>query len=186
MNPAAHRVIAPRQVPGVVSVQALDTPSGAAHTTGRSMSDMVGGNRRIPFIGVPLVSLDQLDRVAGRLGISDPSDRFEGANAGPENALHQPEAGGHGATVVKQRMVADDHRITAVVADHDLEGALRTATQQRLDDSALGRPVIVQVHRRRSSIVSTSAGSPGQGTSTTRSGRSPNRPRAPWSPTSGS
>ena len=143
------------------------------------MPDMVGGNRCISFLGVPIMGLGQLDRVAGRLGISDPTDRFESADAGPERVPHQPEAGGHGATVVKQRVVADDHRTTTLVADHDLEGPLRTATQQRLYDRPLGRSVIIQVHRHRSSMVSTSAGSPGQGTSTTRSGRSANRSRAP-------
>ena len=81
VNPTAYRIIAPRQVPGVVGVQAFDALSGAAHATGRSMPDMVGGNRCIPFLGVPLMGLGQLDRVAGGLGISNPTDRFESTDA---------------------------------------------------------------------------------------------------------
>jgi hypothetical protein len=77
------------------------------------------------------VGQDQLGVINVRLGRPYAALRLQAADREAVGSTDQPIAGRHRRSVVEQRVVADDSRITRTVANHHHERTLRRPAKKR-------------------------------------------------------
>ena len=140
-DPPADRVVAAREVPCIVGVEALDAGSRAADPTTRPRSGMVVGNQRVALGRVTAVGVVDERRVDRRLGGAHATGRLELADSTHLVGTDQPVAGRHRGAVVEQRRVPQHDGITIVTSHDDLEVAERLTTEEL----AYPRPVVHRV-----------------------------------------
>ena len=155
-HPAADRVVATGEVPGVVGVQALDPLAGAADAAEGPGAVVVGREGRVALGGVAARGRRRArrDRPRPRPGCTPPAASSR-PTASRSRRTDQPVAGGHRRAVVEQRGVADHHRGPVGGADHDLERALGGARPEQVGDRvAVGRARRPRPSRRAASTSS--------------------------------
>ncbi len=132
-NPPTDRVVAAGQVPGVVSVEAFDAAPRSADTATRTGTRVGGGYCSIALGGVAVVRVGNCIETDTPLGLGHPAGALEPADPDALLITDEPIPRGHGPAVVEERGVADHHRSTIGVPDHDDERPLRRTTEQSAD-----------------------------------------------------
>ena len=131
MHPPPDRIIAAGEEVGVVGVQALDAPSGAADTTVRPRTHVISRDRGVTLSGVGVVRRLQLGGIDLRLRVANTALRLELSDAAPQIGIDEPVPRRHRAPVVHQGRVPDHHRSAAHRPHDDIELALGTPAEQR-------------------------------------------------------
>ncbi len=106
-HPAAHRVVATGEEPGVVSVQALDAAPGPPDPAARARPAPLGRDGRVSFGRVTAVGLLELVGTDGRLGRPDTSGRLQTIDGQPGLLTHEPVPRRHGSAVIQYGAVPD-------------------------------------------------------------------------------
>ena len=130
-DPTSHRVIAPHQVPGVVGMQALDTPPSTSHPPTRPRPRPGRGKGGVALGGVFPVRPLQFCGSHGSLRCAHPACGFQPVDCQPGLLAYQPVTGRHRGAIVEDRPIADHDRATGLVGHHNFEGAARFAAKER-------------------------------------------------------
>lgn len=127
-DPLAHRIVAARQPPAVVGVQALDADACAADTAGRTMFwlDTGSGELGVALRPVPIVGLGNHVESQIRFGSTDSLQRLQSPDQHRLVRSAQPIERWHGSTVVEHRMVAQND--WAAITSTDCHGELSLGT----------------------------------------------------------
>ena len=137
VHPETDRIVAPGQEPGIVGMQALHAPAGTSHSPGGSVAGVIGWQFRLPFHGVTKVGLGQSLRAALGLSPTNTPGRLETAHPDPEVVVDQPVKGGHRASVLQHRMVADHNWPPSSVTYSHREPASRFTAQALPDQFSI-------------------------------------------------
>jgi deazaflavin-dependent oxidoreductase (nitroreductase family) len=137
LDPTAHGVVASREVPGVVRVEAFHAHASTAYTTRGARSCVLGGERGIAFGRVARVGRGEKVLIDFGFRAPDSGVGLETADRVTVGPTHEPVAGGHRGSVVEEWCIADHDGHAGLVAHDDIERAARCPSKQVFDNRSV-------------------------------------------------
>ena len=128
-SPAPDLVVAGYQLVRYMRMEALDADTGAAHSSRRSRSGVLGVNRSVSFS--PVAGVDCSDYVGRNLGLSlsDPTGSLKATHALHEVCADEVVARWHRRAIMEKRLVENDDRVVVLISNDDDEVALWRPTE---------------------------------------------------------